>query len=279
MDQYVVIGDPIAHSRSPGMQNAAFAFYGIAAHYQKRHVLRGEIAPFLEEARKTLAGFNLTVPHKGAVIPHLDEITPEAAAAGSVNTVTVRNGKLLGDSTDGYGLEHALLENFNTPVAGKNILFLGCGGAARATAFHLAQRGAGSIRIANRTLGKACQLAEELQKYAPGIVTEAAGNDDDETLRRWLEESDFLIQATSLGLKTGDAPPMNLKLLSPELKHLHVFDTIYHETPLLHCAAACGIPAADGMAMLIGQGAKSFEIWTGRPAPLDAMRQGFLKGE
>ena len=155
MKQYVVIGDPIQHSRSPAMQNAAFAFCGIDAHYSARRVPRGAVESFLEEARRELDGFNLTVPHKAAVIPFLDEITPEAAAAGSVNTVTVRGGRLAGDTTDGYGLEQALREHFRLSAAGRNILLLGSGGAAHAVAFHLAGLGARTIRILNRKREKA----------------------------------------------------------------------------------------------------------------------------
>lgn len=280
MDRYLVIGDPIAHSRSPGMQNAAFRFHNLDARYEKRHVLRGEIAPFLEEARRELAGFNLTIPHKGAVIEFLDEITPEAAAAGSVNTVTVRDGKLLGDSTDGYGLEHALLDNFHLGPAGKKFLFLGCGGAARATAFHLALRGAETIRIANRTIEKAEALADELRRYRRDLAVEISAIGDEERLAFWLADTDFLIQATSLGLRDDDAMPLNPELLTPKLAvRLRIFDTIYRDTPILRRAVACSIPAAGGMEMLIHQGAKSFEIWTGLPAPLDVMRRGFLQGD
>ena len=276
MEHYVVIGDPIGHSRSPAMQNAAFAFYGIDARDSARHVPRGTVESFLEEARRELAGFNLTVPHKAAVIPFLDEITPEAAAAGSVNTVTVRGGRLLGDTTDGYGLEQALLENFRLPVAGRNILLLGGGGAAHAVAFRLAARGAHAIRILNRTREKAEKLAARLRRYAPAASVEVLPSGDSRRLAESLADTAFLVQATSLGLQDGDPPPFDLDLLDSPLPELRVFDMIYRETPLLKRAAARGIPAAGGMSMLIHQGAKSFEIWTGRKAPVEVMKRGFL---
>ncbi|HCH86983.1 MAG TPA: shikimate dehydrogenase, partial [Lentisphaeria bacterium] len=129
MRNYAVIGDPVGHSRSPGMQNAAFEHYRLGSPYVKRHVRPGELGAFVEEARRTLAGFNCTVPHKSAIIPYLDEVDPKALAASSVNTVTVReDGTLAGTSTDGYGLEMALETNFGRPLAGAEVCFIGCGG-------------------------------------------------------------------------------------------------------------------------------------------------------
>ena len=134
MRNYAVIGDPVGHSRSPGMQNAAFEHYRLGSPYVKRHVRPGELGAFVEEARRTLAGFNCTVPHKSAIIPYLDEVDPKALAASSVNTVTVReDGTLAGTSTDGYGLEMALETNFGRPLAGAEVCFIGCGGAAHAS--------------------------------------------------------------------------------------------------------------------------------------------------
>ncbi len=276
MTKYLVIGDPVAHSRSPGMQNAAFEFHHLGRPYGRRRVPRGEVAAFAEEARRGLAGFNLTVPHKAEIIPCLDEIDPEAAAAGSVNTVTVSGGRLIGTSTDGYGLETALRENFRRPLEGACCCFIGCGGAAHATAFHLARCGVRAIRIANRTVGRAEELAGRLRSRHPGLTLEIARPDDSDTLRRWFSDTDFLIQATSLGLRDGDPTPFDLELLENNAR-LRIFDTIYRSTPLLRRAAELGIPAADGAAMLIHQGAKSFEIWTGLPAPVEAMRRGFLE--
>jgi len=274
MRNYAVIGDPVGHSRSPGMQNAAFEFHHLGSPYLKIHVRPEELPAFVERARRELAGFNCTVPHKAAIIPFLDEADPKALAAGSVNTVTVKeDGRLIGTSTDGYGLEMALKENFGRPLAGSAVCFIGCGGAAHATAFHLASRGVRVIRLANRTIEKAEELAERLRAENPEIAVETARPDDRETLERWLNDTDFLIQATSLGLRPGDPPPFDLSLLRPGLR-LAVFDTIYLETPILKRARETGLPAAGGAAMLLYQGAKSFEIWTGLPAPIEAMRAG-----
>ena len=278
MIKYMVIGDPIAHSRSPGMQNAAFEFHGLGSPYGIRHVRPDELGGFLDFARANLKGVNLTVPHKAAVIPYLDIVDPAAEAAGSVNTLIIENGRIHGASTDGYGLEHALLENFSRPLAGAGVTFIGAGGAAHATAFHLAALGVKSIRIANRTVAKADEIAEKLRRLHPALFVETARPDDSATLARWFADTDFLIQATSLGLKAGDPAPFDLALLKPELK-LCIFDTIYKPTPLLAKARELRLPVADGAAMLIHQGAKSFELWTGLSAPLDAMRRGFLEAQ
>lgn len=276
MMKYLVIGDPVGHSRSPGMQNAAFRHHGLGEPYGIRRVTPEELAAFVEEARGAFRGVNLTIPHKEAVLPLVDEVDPAARLAGSVNTLVIENGRIKGYSTDGYGLEMALEYNFKRPVAGAEFLFLGAGGAARATLFHLAERGAAALRIANRSPEKAEQLAAELRRSFPGVPVETGGLADRERLANWLRRSDFLIQATSLGLKDEDAPPIPLELLRPDLK-LALFDTIYRETPLLLKARELGLPAAGGKEMLIRQGARSFELWTGREAPLEAMRNGFDK--
>lgn len=274
MRNYAVIGDPVGHSRSPGMQNAAFEFHHLGSPYRKIHVRPEELGRFVETARRELAGFNCTVPHKAAIIPYLDEADPKALAASSVNTVTVgANGRLTGTSTDGYGLEKALEESFGRKLAGSAVCFIGCGGAAHATSFHLAGCGVSAIRLANRTLEKAEELAEKLRAANPGLAVETARPDDRETLERWFADTDFLIQATSLGLREADPAPFDLGLLRAGLK-LAVFDTIYLDTPLLKRAREAGLPAAGGAAMLLYQGAKSFEIWTGLPAPIEAMRAG-----
>lgn len=274
MVKYVVIGDPVAHSRSPGMQNAAFEYYHMGSPYGRMLVHAAEFEKFVDFARTNLDGFNLTVPHKAMILPYLDEITPQAQAAASVNTVTVKNGRFSGTSTDGYGLEQALRRAFNRPLEGADFCFIGCGGAAHATAFHLAGLGVSTIRLANRTLEKAEELAEKLRAFRPGLIVETTRPDDRGTLQKWFTQTDFLIQATSLGLHDEDPAPFDLSLLTPRHK-LCIFDTIYRSTKLQRHAAELGLPCADGMWMLIYQGARSFEIWTGKDAPVEVMHKGF----
>ena len=137
------------------MQNAAFESAGLGRPYGRTHVTGANFSSFIAKARRELCGVNITVPHKETVIPFLDEIDPVAALCRSVNTLDIRNGIIRGYSTDGYGLEHAVFENFSIKPAGSTFCFTGCGGACRATAVHLASRGAEKIFLFNRTLEKA----------------------------------------------------------------------------------------------------------------------------
>ena len=274
MIKYVVIGDPVSHSRSPGMQNAAFEAAGMGRPYGRKHVPKESIASFVAYAREHLAGVNITVPDKEAVIPYLDEIDPAAARCQSVNTLVIRNGIVKGFSTDGYGLEHAVLENFGIAVAGNTFCFVGCGGACRAAACHMAESGARKIFLVNRTLAKAQSIARIINQDFPACEVFVMQPDDKKNLAEAIRSSAVLIQSTSLGLKEDDPAPFDLALLdnNPEIC---VFDTIYKNTHLLqHCSAA-GLKHAGGRAMLIHQGAASFRLWTGLEPDLDAMNRGF----
>lgn len=267
---FAVIGDPIGHSRSPLMHNAAFRALGIDADYTAVHVTRENLPDFLNSARTALNGFNVTVPHKNAVIPFLDGITPRAALAGSVNTVSVRDGKLFGDTTDATGLERAVQEVFGLPLQGANVCILGCGGVVRALVFHLADAGCSRIRILNRTAEKAALLTSELLKHAPALDCGFAALDDLPSVEAALDGSDLVIQCTSLGLRNGDGSPID-----PELIPISacLFDTIYRETDILVRCRERGIRVSGGLPMLVYQGAESFRIWTGREAPVDIMRK------
>ena len=266
---FAVIGDPIGHSKSPLMHNAAFRALGIDADYTAIHVTREGLPAFLESARKTLSGFNITIPHKNAVLPFLDGITPRAALAGSVNTVSVRDGKLFGDTTDATGLERAVQEVFGLPLKGANVCILGCGGVVRALAFHLADAGCARLRILNRTAEKAAQLTDEILKHASALDCGFAALDDLPSVKNALDGTNLVIQCTSLGLREGDGSPIN-----PDLIPLSacLFDTIYRETDILVRCRERGLRVSGGLPMLVHQGAESFRIWTGREAPVDIMR-------
>lgn len=267
---YAVIGDPVAHSLSPVMHNAAFRALGMDAEYIAVHVKAEELGDFAEDARKNLAGFNITVPHKKGIIPFLDEVDPVAQMAGSVNTVTIRDGRLIGCSTDGFGLETALREAFGFELAGGRAVFIGCGGAAHAVAFHFAEHGLQQLFLLNRTLSTAEQLAEELRLHFPGFPVETASLADTDRAGDFLNRAQAAVQCTSLGLKPDDPPPLDPELLPQDIK---LFDTIYKPTPLLRYAKAHNIAHAAGLGMLLHQGARSFAIWTGAEAPVEAMRQ------
>jgi shikimate dehydrogenase len=271
--RYVVIGYPVSHSRSPKMQNAAFEFYNLGSPYGIMEVAPQELAQFVNWAKENLDGVNLTIPHKTEVIPLIDEIDQSALIAQSVNTLVIKDKKVKGYSTDGYGLEFALKEEFQLDIKDKRFCFAGCGGVVNATAFYLAQKGAKEIRILNRTIQKASSLLDRLATAFPSVKVECSTFEDQSKIKNYLENTDVLIQATSLGLKDNDPAPFDLTIL--ENLNLAVYDTIYKETKLIQAAKKLGLKCANGKEMLIGQGAKSFELWTNKKAPVEEMRKGF----
>lgn len=271
--KYVVIGDPVAHSLSPEMQNAAFAALGRGRPYGKLQVSKDDFSEFVEFARRNLAGFNITVPHKQTIIPYLDSISAEARLTGSVNTVILESGRMHGESTDGYGLETALREAFDFTVSGGRILFIGCGGAVQAAAWHFAARGAATLYFANRTVEKAERLAAQIRANYPGCECFCCTPDDEAILRGFIAQAAVAVQGTSLGLKESDPMPVAPALL----RNICFYDTIYKRTPLLKAAMNAGLKTADGRTMLLHQGAKSFELWTGQPAPVEKMRRALYE--
>jgi len=251
------------------MQNAGLRALGIDADYFAVHVKHEELKEFTEHARRELRGFNITVPHKNAVIPFLDGISKESEIAGSVNTVTVENGRLYGDTTDGYGLEQALYEAFGYSIPGGAVTFIGCGGAAHAVSVWFASRGIKKLFFINRTLKTAEELAEKIQT-AYSVPCRVCGTADSGSIRSFLNESDVALQCTSLGLKPDDPPPFDLSFLPRKIR---VYDTIYKRTPICVECEKRGIPFANGLGMLLHQGARSLEIWTRRTAPVEVMRE------
>lgn len=267
--KYVVIGDPIAHSLSPEMQNPGFEALGMGECYGKLHVTLDSFPEFVEFARKNLDGFNITVPHKQTIIPYLDSISHEAELTGSVNTVIIKSGKMHGESTDGFGLENALKEAFDFDLSGGKVLFIGCGGAVQATAFHFAAQGVKALYFANRTLSKAKDLSSKISENYPDCKCYCCALDDEESLKEFIAQVSVVVQGSSLGLKDSDPMPIDPALL----KDVCFYDTIYKETPLLKAAGQAGLKTADGRTMLLHQGAKSLELWTGQEAPIEKMRQ------
>ena len=270
---YAVIGCPVSHSLSPVMHNAALKALGLDAEYIAVLVPKEELEAFTLDARKNLAGFNITVPHKNAVIPFLDEISRVAELSGSVNTVTVSDGKLSGVSTDGYGLEAALAESFRYVIRDSSVTFIGCGGVVKALTFHFALHGIRKIHLLNRTLETAEKLAATLKEEFPLLSVETASISDDEKVGTFLNDSRLAVQCTSLGLKPEDPSPIRPELLP---RDIFFYDTIYKRTKLYAYAEEHGIPAASGLSMLLHQGAKSLSIWTGLEAPVEVMRKALL---
>jgi 3-dehydroquinate dehydratase / shikimate dehydrogenase len=258
---YGVIGDPVSHSLSPEMHNAAFQSRGIDAVYLP--FLVRDLRDFLLSVEPLgLAGFSVTIPHKQKILRHLDGCDPLARAIGAVNTVVVRGGgKLYGYNTDYVGVLAALSRRM--PLCGSRVLILGAGGAARAVAFALAKSGA-SFAIAARRPSRAKALAE-----AAGGEVIALG----EVRRQFF---DALVNATPVGMH----PQENLSpLQASELNCRLVFDTIYRpqRTKLLRLAERRGIETVSGVEMFLAQGAAQWQIWTGERAPLAVMRRAVLR--
>lgn len=268
---FAVIGDPVAHSLSPAMHNAALRSLGLTVEYKAIRVAAEGVGAFVEEARRELGGFNITIPHKNAVIPFLDSVSKECRLSRSVNTVVIgEDGSAVGESTDGYGLEAALRECFGLEPVGEEFLFVGCGGAARAVAFHLAAAGPASLFFANRTIERAAELVEELALVCPRTRLGFCGLSDRRRLSELLECGPVVVQSSSIGLKPGDPSPLPVELLRPELR---VYDMIYGVTGLLAAARQRGCRCSDGRGMLLHQGAKSLSMWLGVEPPVEVMRK------
>lgn len=273
MKKLAIIGNPLAHSLSPVMQNAALKHLGIDCEYVAIELKREVLEPFIANARKTFFGFNVTAPFKSAVIPFLDAVDDDCLLAQSVNTVVNKGGKETGKSTDGYGLEKALDENFDVNPLEQNIFFIGCGGAAKAAAVHLLNKGIKQIVLANRTIEKVASFVDIIKLQYPKQQIEYCTLDDHYLINKHLDKNPILVQATSLGIKDDDPSPF-----PPELfrKDLRVFDMVYKNTKFLRIAESKGCICSNGLLMLLYQGACSFEIWTDLEAPIEVMKEALL---
>jgi shikimate dehydrogenase len=273
-----VIGDPIAHSRSPQMHNPALAAAGIAASYIRVQVPAGQVkAAFAQFQAAGFLGVNITIPHKFEALDTVDHLDPAARRLGAVNTVALRDGQLHGYNTDGPGFLRSVKEAFHTDLSDLRVLILGAGGGAgRAVAVQCALEGCRRLVLANRTPEKAELLARDLrpQTSVDDITTLHM---DDAHLQAELENIDLIVNATSLGMKTDDAHLIPSSALRP---HHLVFDMVYRAngtpTPLIADAQSAGAQTTDGLSLLLHQGALSFEHWFARPAPLEVMRQALL---
>ena len=271
-----VMGDPVAHSRSPQMHDAALAAAGIAARYVRLHILPGELAEALRLLPgKGFLGTNVTIPHKAAAMALMDEVDPAARRGGGVNTVAVRGERLVGYSTDGPGLVRGIREDFGVELRELRVMILGAGGGAgRAIAVQCALEKSRRLVLVNRTHERAAALAAEL---AGDLPVEAIPWDEEAIAGR-LREIDLVINATPLGMAGTSVSPIPARLLRAGQM---VYDTVYsaERTPLLAAADEAGARGANGLSMLLHQGALSFEIWFGEAAPVEAMRKGLASGK
>lgn len=266
-----LIGDPVEHSLSPVMHGAAFAALGLDARYELWHTPVSELGSRVAGLRAgDVLGANVTVPHKQAVMDLCDDVSQIASRIGAVNTLIPRDGHLHGDNTDAYGFMRALRE-VPSPSGLRNALILGAGGAARAVAVALRTEGVDSIHIANRTPARASELAAALQGTGLTGIKAIPWSD----LARVLPKAELLVNATILGWH-GDESPLPVALLDLLSPDACVFDLTYRETALIRAARERGLAVADGLGMLVYQGARSLELWTGRAAPIEVMRQAVV---
>ncbi len=267
-----LIGDPIEHSVSPAMHNAAFREKGLDFVYLPFRVKKEQLRQAIDGARVlNIVGLNITIPHKVNVIPYLDELDPLAEKIGAVNTIVNSNGSLKGYNTDASGFLKALTGRGIEP-RGKKVVILGAGGASKAVSFSLAERGADLV-ILNRELefDWAVELAGHLSRSFSIEVRALKLNEPN--LKKALVGADILVNTTSVGMSPrGDESPVPKRLLKPGLT---VFDIVYNplKTRLLREAEASGAEVIPGLDMLAWQGALAFEMWTGVAAPFEMMRE------
>jgi shikimate dehydrogenase len=269
-----VIGEPIEHTLSPLMHNAAFEALKLDYVFLAFRVKPAEVESAVNGMRAlNIRGLNVTMPHKSTVIKHLDRVDLSAQIVNSVNTILNKENLLFGFNTDGIGAFKALKENGVEPK-GRKVLLLGAGGAARAIAYTMANK-ADELAVLNRTVKQAQALAKLLEKSFNKKISTGSLSPSD--IQSNLQDSDILINATSVGMKPkAEESPIPPKLLR---SNLAVMDIVYNplETKLEKEAKAAGAKVVSGVEMLIYQGAASFELWTGKSAPVEVMRQAALR--
>nr|CRH07628.1 Shikimate dehydrogenase [Candidatus Magnetococcus massalia] len=275
-----VIGHPVDHSLSPMMHNLALNHHGLNLRYVALPVDPAN----LEQAVRGFAvmgmrGFNATVPHKEMLLPLVDALSESARIIGAVNTVVIdENGRLSGHNTDGLGYITGLKQVWDGgPLAGKKVVMIGAGGAARAILYALLEQKVAQITLVNRTVSRADALLSEMAEQRGDTLLNSAALDQDSLL---LQSCDLLINTSSMGLKGEFIPGIDLKQLPSSAL---VSDIVYGKqpTPLLQQASELGLAYQDGLAMLIHQGAEAFRLWTGEIMPVEKVEKklrGYVEG-
>jgi shikimate dehydrogenase len=274
-----VIGDPVEHSLSPQMQNAALRACELPLAYARLRIATDEVPTALRLLpARDFVGVNLTIPHKLAAAALMNELDDFARAIGAVNTVRVDGEKLIGFNTDGPGFSRAIRSEFSVDLRDLRVVLFGAGGGAgRAIALQCAREGCERLVLVNRSMDKSQELVAELRPFftdarvAGPVPRLEAVPWEERALRFQISNADLIVNATPLGTRRNDPPLVPPSLLAP---HLFVYDTVYApaRTPLLVSAAEVGARGANGLSMLLHQGALAFETWFGREAPLAAMR-------
>ena len=270
---YGIIGYPVKHSKSPTFQTAAFQKLGINAVYVPFHVKPEDLQKAVDGIRAlSIKGVNVTVPHKEEVIKYVNEISEEVKYIGAANTIENIDGYLKAYNTDAYGFIRGLkelLQQVNKQIPELSFLVLGAGGASRAIIYGLVKEGAKKIYLANRTLEKAEKIIsdfKQLNRFLEEIIEPVKLHE----VENYLDKVDVIVNTTSVGLHPEDKPLFDYEKIMK--KHI-IVDIIYKKTPLIKKAEEKGCLWQDGLPMLLYQGAKSFEIWTKKEAPIDVMKK------
>jgi len=274
-----VFGDPVAHSLSPQMQNAALHAFEINAQYARFHIRVSELRSALRFVRELdFVGINLTVPHKIAGLTQIDVADESASRCGAVNTLRLHEGKLIGANTDGEGFSRAVRSEFSIDLRDLRVMILGAGGGTgHAIAWQCALENCERLVMVNRTAAKTSAIVERLRRFfaEPRVLGPVARLEavpwDETAIRAQLTNIDLIVNTTPLGMNPSDPAPIPARLLAP---HHIVFDCVYRpsKTALLRAAEEAGARGANGLSMLLHQGALSFSIWFNREAPIEAMR-------
>ena len=274
-----VIGDPIHHSLSPAMHNPALVWLGLNHCYLPFRVKPQQLSAAVQGFRAMgMVGFNATIPHKEALLKEMDWLHPLAQSIGAVNTVAIDNdGTLRGYNTDAQGFTDDLKEHFIGDLKSTSTIILGAGGAARGVVVGLLEAGVTKITIANRTIQRAEKLIADLGRHYPRAKLQALPLElgTGKTNHFPLDTSGLLVNTTSIGMVGENSDMIALDKLAA---NVFVYDIVYtpHRTPLLQAAEARGLKVANGLGMLIHQGARAFEIWTGQKMPIERVRERLM---
>ncbi len=270
---YGIIGYPVKHSKSPTFQTEAFKSLGINAVYVPFHVKPEDLKKAVEGIKAlSIKGVNITVPHKEEVIKYVNEISEEVKYIGAANTIKNIDGYLIAYNTDSYGFITGLkelLSKAKQEISELRFLVIGAGGASRAVLYGLLKEGAKKVFIANRTLERVYKIIEDfssLNRLIEDFFIPIPLSD----IEKNLKNVDVIVNTTSVGLKEEDPPLFDYEKIMK--KHI-IVDIIYRKTPLLKKAEEKGCLWQDGLPMLLYQGAKAFEIWTGKDAPVEVMKE------
>ena len=274
-----VFGDPVAHSLSPQMQNAALRAFEINMQYARFHIRANELRSALRFIRELdFVGINLTVPHKIAALTQIDVADESASHCGAVNTIRLHEDKLTGANTDAEGFSRAVRSEFSIDLRDLRVMILGAGGGTgHAIAWQCALENCERLVLVNRTLKKANVLADQLRPFfsGPRVLGPSARLEavalDEPMMRTQLADIDLIVNATPLGMNASDPTPVPARLLAP---HHIIFDCGDgpSKTGLIRAAEEAGARGANGLSMLLYQGALSFSIWFNREAPINVMR-------